>query len=433
MNKITSFIEKHIAPMANKIVTQRHIRAIQNVFLSLIPFMTVGSFALIIIEPAADYAAMDPGLLRSFFYGWHRLANAVGYPLETIFSSAMGMLSLYVVIGTAHNLAKSYKLESFIPASLSLASFLIFSAFNLDLDFSPAYFDGTGLFAAIFVGIIVTEIYNYLIKNDIGKIEIGGEGVPDALKSSFSSFVPVTIILLISGFGSYLFLKLFNAQLPAIIGVVIEPLIKLVDNVWGVAILSIVVMVLWWFGIHDTVITGPLTPFFTSNLVNNATAFASGTSIYLLPYVVTEPFWFTFMAIGGSGATLGLGILALRSRSKHIRMVGKLAIVPSIFNINEPLIFGLPIMFNPTLFIPFVGVMTLNGVISFLLMQWGVIGKTFVNPSWNMFSPIGALISTADIKALILVCGLIIIDVLIYLPFFKVYERQKLKEESEEI
>jgi len=109
-----------------------------------------------------------------------------------------------------------------------------------------------------------------------------------------------------------------------------------------------------------------------------------------------------------------------------------LAIVPAFFNINEPIIFGLPMMYNPTMMIPFILVMPLNGLITYICMSTGIVARTFANPSWNMFCPIGALISTMDVKALILVLALIVIDVLIYLPFFKVYEKQKIAEEAME-
>ena len=136
------------------------------------------------------------------------------------------------------------------------------------------------------------------------------------------------------------------------------------------------------------------------------------------------------MAIGGSGATLGLAFLADSSKSKQIRTIGRISVIPAIFNINEPLIFGLPLMYNPIMMIPFIIVMPLNGVLTYLAMSSGLVARTFAYASWNMFAPIAALIDTMDVKALLLILVLIVIDILIYLPFFKVYEKQKLKEES---
>jgi cellobiose PTS system EIIC component len=225
-------------------------------------------------------------------------------------------------------------------------------------------------------------------------------------------------------------LSITGNGLPVLMTTIMTPIVSMVDNVWGVLILALVVMLFWWFGIHDSVITSALDPFFYSNLGANASAFAAGTAAVALPYVVTTPFWWNFMAIGGSGATLGLAVLALTSKSKQIKTIGKIAIIPSLFNINEPLIFGLPLMYNPIMMIPFILVMPLNGVITYMAMSTGLVARTFAYASWNMFCPIAALIDTMDIKALILILLLIAIDMIIYLPFFKVYERQKIKEES---
>ena len=138
------------------------------------------------------------------------------------------------------------------------------------------------------------------------------------------------------------------------------------------------------------------------------------------------------MILGGAGATIGLNILMLRSRSKQLKTLGRLAIVPSIFNINEPLIFGTPIVLNPTLAIPFILAQTVNGVLTYLIMYVDIIGKTFTYVPWTTPAPIGAAISTMDFKALIWVLLLIIVDLLIWFPFFKSYEKQLILEEKEE-
>ena len=226
-------------------------------------------------------------------------------------------------------------------------------------------------------------------------------------------------------------MSITGAPLPELMTILMSPLLGLVDSIGGIIFLAVLVMILWWFGIHDSVITGPLDVFLMSNYSANMAAFAAGTAAVSLPYIVNEPFWWTFMTIGGSGATLGLAVLAATSKSKQIRTVGRLGLIPAIFNINEPLIFGLPIMYNPTLLIPFVVAMPLNGVITYICMATGIVSKSFAYGGWNMPAPIDALIATLDVKAFILAIALIIIDALVYLPFFKVYEKQKLAEETD--
>lgn len=432
MDKFSSIIEKHVAPVANKVARQRYIQALQSTFLSLIPFMTIGSFALIIISPAADYKAMDAGMLRTFFQGWQSLADFTTVPLGLIYNISMGCMSLYVTAGLGLFLSKHYKLNNFITVLLTMISFLIMSTVTKDGSISVQYFDGKGLFTSILVSIITVELYRVMTNKRFGRIELSGGGVPPALTDSLAALAPAAVILLLMGVLSAVTLNLTGDAFPGVMTLIMTPLVGMIDSVWGVLILAVIVMLLWWFGIHDTVITGPLTPFLVTNFTANSAAYAAGTAAVSLPYILTEPFWWTFMAIGGSGATLGLAFLALRSKSKQIRTVGKLCIIPSLFNINEPLIFGLPLMYNPVMMFPFIFTMALNGVVTYLAMDFHIIGRTFADPSWNMFAPIGAILSTMDVKALVLVIGLIIIDVLIYLPFFKIYEKQKLEEEENE-
>ena len=431
MNKLSAMIERYVAPMANKLARQKYVQAIQSTFLTMIPFLTVGSFALILISPAMDFHEMDPGIMRTFMEGWQWFADFAYGPLNAINYATMSCLALYLAFGMGFFLSKHHGMKGYLPTVLCGISFIVVNAIAPDGSFTTDYLGGTGLFGSMITAGIAFELYRFLYDHKVGRIELQGGNVPPALTESFASLVPVVIVLAVMGLMSTAVITFAGVPFPGLIGALLEPVVSMIDNVFGVMILSLLVMVLWWFGIHDSVITGPLTPFLYHNLSVNMTAYAAGTAAIALPYVLTEPFWWTFMAIGGSGATFGLALLLLRSKSKHLKTVGKLGIIPVFFNINEPIIFGMPLMLNPTMMFPFVFAMTANGVISYLLMDIGLVARTFVYPSWNMFCPIGALLATLDIKAVLLVIGLIIMDMIIYYPFLKVYEKQKLQEEAE--
>lgn len=432
MDKFINFIESKIAPMANKISRQKYVQAVVNSFLTLIPFFTIGSFALILIEPPVDYTTLEPGFMQSFFRGWASLATVTGPFLGYVFNVTMGLIALWLAVGIGFFLSKEYKMNTLLPIVVTTASFIIAATMNAEGTFSMDYFGGTGLFTCILIGLLSFELYRFLVNKKIGYISMEGMGVPPALSDSLGNLAPVAIVLLVVSLISYVVLLLTGSGIPDLMTIIMTPIVTAVDSVWGVLILSLLVMVLWWFGIHDTVITGPMTAFLAANFMANASAYAAGTAGTELPYILTEPFWWTFMAIGGSGATMGLAILCNFSKSKQIKTIGKLAVVPALFNINEPIIFGLPMMYNPTMLIPFIFVMPMNGLITYFCMNAGIVGRTFANPSWNMFCPVGALISTMDVKALILVLFLIVLDTVIYFPFFKVYEKQKLAEEAME-
>lgn len=430
MHKISQFIENKVAPVANKLSSQKYLKALQNTFLALIPFFTLGSFALVLTSPPMDYTTMNDGILKLIMQLWQQFADFSGPVLNYVFNITMPLMALYVAIGLSYNLCKHYKMNTIMPILITTATFVISASMNTEGSLSFKYFDATGLFTSIFMTIVSFELYRFLVDKKVGKINLSGSGVPPALVDSIGNLVPVLIVLMLCSIFNNIILSVGKINLPELISMIMSPMVYAVDNVWGVIILAIIVMLFWWFGIHDSVITSALDPFFYSNLGANANAFAAGTAAVSLPYIVTTPFWWNFMAIGGSGATLGVAFLALISKSKQIKTIGKLSFIPSLFNINEPLIFGLPLMYNPIMMIPFVIVMPLNGLITYLAMSTGLVAKTFAYASWNMFSPIAALIDTMDIKAVILVVLLIIIDILIYLPFFKVYEKQKLEEEK---
>ena len=159
----------------------------------------------------------------------------------------------------------------------------------------------------------------------------------------------------------------------------------------------------------------------------NITAFTAGEPVV---HFFTQPFWSYVITLGGGGATLGLCILLLRSKSKELKTLGKLSIGPAIFNINEPIIFGLPMVLNPLMMIPFIFVPVVNSIIAYGCMAFNIVGKGIIETPWTTPAPLGAALGCMDIKAGILVIGLILLDICLYYPFFKLMEKQKLDEEN---
>lgn len=432
MKKMSEFIEQKVAPIAGRMAGNKYLQALQNTFLAMVPFFTLGSFALVITSPPMDYTTMKPGILCSIFEGWAKLSEITGPVLNPIFMITMPLMALYVAVGIGYFLAKHHKMPTVLPVLMTVGSFFITAGIDAKGNFITNYFDATGLFTALIVSIASFEFYRFLVEKKFGHINLEGIGVPAALSDSLGNLIPVVTVFITIALVNHLLVMLIGNPLPVLITMLMTPLVTMVDNVWGIILLAVIVMIFWWFGIHDSVITSALDPFFYNNLGANAAALAAGTAAVALPHIVTSPFWWHFMTIGGSGATFGLAILAVTSKSKQIRTIGKLSIIPSFFNINEPLIFGLPLMYNPVLMIPFVFVMPLNGLITYFAMNMGLVSKTFAYAGWNVWSPIAALIDTLDFRAVILVFILIAIDILVYLPFFKVFEKQKLVEEKTE-
>lgn len=431
MGKFAEKIEQYLLPVASKISNQKYVKTLQNAFIGVIPFMTVGSFALIITEPPMDYTEMEAGIGRSIMQGWSLLAGVTGPVLGYVYLVAMTLLAVFASIGIGFYLGRHYDMDkTVLPIFVTLGSFIIAACLNGEGELSFGHFDGTGLFTSILISILAFELYRFLINKKVGYISLEGMGVPPALSDSISHLFPVAITLIIVAIGSFIIYQITGAGVPELVTTIMTPIVRGIDTPIGIILLGLVVMVFWFFGIHDTVITGTTDVILTANLTANAAAYAAGTAAVALPFVATYSFYWVFMVIGGSGATFGLCLLCLTSKSKQIKTIGKLAIVPAFFNINEPLIFGLPLMYNPIMAIPFILVMPLNGLITYICMSTGLVAKTMASAGWNMFAPIAAFLTTMDVKAIILVVVLIAVDVAIYLPFFKVFEKQKLQEEA---
>lgn len=428
--KMMNWIEKSILPIANKIQRNRYLQAIQSAFMTLMPIMLVGSIVIILTRPLMDYTQMnvsDTGYY--FFRDWQLLLDNYGGSLLLLRSMTLYSISLWVSFTISYFLARHYKMSQIITPMLTLLMFFILCTTKTpDGGLSNDFWGGEGLFAAILVGVGVTEFYRFLTEHNIGVIKMP-DMVPPALKNSFGSLFPVIIVT----FTCTLFATFFTYGLGVIFPQAIlncfHPFVMVIDNVFGLAISSVATQVVWWFGIHNTAITSMLEPLMMSNYASNAAAYASGIAASDLPHIWTESMWWNFMVIGGSGATLSVAFILLRSKSQQMRTVGKIAIVPAFFNINEPIIFGLPIVLNPLFFIPWLSAQTLNGVIAFLCMQFNLVNKTFVYPGWNIPAPFAQFLATMDVRAIIMTIGLILLDAVIYYPFLKVYEKQKIAEE----
>lgn len=208
----------------------------------------------------------------------------------------------------------------------------------------------------------------------------------------------------------------------------LAPAMTGLDSLIGICLITFLAQLFWFFGLHGASITQFVRlPFMSAYIIANATAFQNGEP---LQYYFTQPFWSYIIAIGGGGSTLALAILMLKAKSVQMKQLGKLSIVPSLFNINEPLIFGTPLVLNPIMMIPFLFVPVINAISGYVFMYFGWIGKGFVETPWTTPAPVGAALGTMDIRAGLFVLGLIVLDMVLYYPFFKVLDQQSLITEN---
>ena len=449
VNKFEQFLDSKLIPLGNKVSQQRHLKAIRDGMVAATPLALLGGMTLIVTSPPVDLNTMQPtNFIFKFLIAWKEWAVEYGMQIELLQRASMGMMALFICMAIAHSLAKSYKLDSMGSMIISAVCFLIASApsdlgvmaskitptmtgeevlANQSVLMPTGFLGAEGIFTAILLAIITTEVTRFLKEKNI-MIKMP-DAVPAAVKASFASIIPLIVNAVGVFLLSLLAQKLSEGLLiPELIKAALQPLVVAVDSPFGIILISVVTQVLWLVGLHgSSIVSGVVGAFELGNLTANAELVTQG----LVPeFIYTEPFRAFFMILGGAGATIALNILMLRSKAKQLKTLGRLAIVPSMFNINEPLIFGTPQVLNPTLAIPFILAQTVNGLLTYLVMSMDIIGKTFTYVPWTTPAPLGAALSTMDVKAFVWILLLIVVDLVIWYPFFKSYEKQLVLEEK---
>jgi cellobiose PTS system EIIC component len=424
-NKFFQFLEETLTPIAGKLAVQRHVCAVRDGFIGAMPFMIVGSFLLVFAFPP-----FSPDTTFAFGQWWVGLSKTYFDEIMTPFNMSMGVMSCYIVTCIAYNLAQTYKLDVLPTAMLALMTFLLVAAPMEGGKMSASFLGGTGIFTTIIVGLYVPELTRFLKKHNIG-IKLP-ESVPDKIRQSFNLLIPaITVILTI--YPLNLFLKSsVGMLLPEAIMALFQPLVSASDTLPAILLATLIAHVLWFAGIHGaSIVGGIMAPFYLYNLGINQEALAAGEA---LPHIFIEAFWSFFIVLGGSGATFAVVLLYLRSKSGHLKTIGRLGVVPAVFNINEPVIFGTPFVMNPVMFVPFVLAPMVNATIAYTAASMDLIGRVISLVPWTAPAPIGAAWGAGwQMNNAILVFVLIAIDMLIYFPFFKVYEKQLMAQEEEEL
>ncbi|PFL13074.1 PTS lactose transporter subunit IIC [Bacillus cereus] len=418
MNKFVTFLDKNLSGPMARLSEQRHLQAIRDGVISALPFIIVGSFFLIVAFP--------PLPKDSFISVW-ALKNQISILIP--YRLTMFIMSLYIAFGIGYNLAKSYKLDALSGAQLAVCSLL--------LTLTPELIDkkgfmlpmtnlgGHGLFVTMIVSILSVEILRFCKKKNV-TIKMP-EQVPPSVARSFEALIPAAFVIIIMS----LITVVFKVDVHYVVDKLAAPLVKAGDSYFGVIIPVFLITFFWSFGIHGVSVVGTVArPLWDVYLGKNGEAVASGASHF--PFIAPEPFYQWFIWIGGSGATLGLVLaMIVFGRSKYSKALSRSCIVPGIFNINEPVIFGLPIVLNPILIIPFVITPLVTATIAYAATAMGFVTPTHIMPPWTLPAPIGAYLATGgDWRAVVLVLINIAISFLIYLPFFKMYDKNMLEIEK---
>lgn len=408
MGGFTKFMEKYIIPVLTKIGEEKHLQGIRNGIILTIPFTIAGSIFLII-------SALP-------FPGWDELIQPYWAMLRVPVNVTFGAISLIAAVGIGYNLAKNYKLDTIMGAVMSLIGFLILQL-TPEYTLSTSLFGAEGLFTAIIIAVFVVEVQKFFVKKDL--IIKLPENVPPAIANSFAALVPVIFSLSLLWFVRVI----LQFDLSAFINTIFRPAVFALNTLPGTLVYTLLVCLLWTVGIHgDSVMYAVGMPIFMQYLAANTNAFMAGEAI---PYITAYGFRELFMNVGGTGATIALVILMLRSKDRGYKALGRISLVPGIFEINEPITFGFPIVLNPLMMIPFIVTPLILATGTYALMAFNWIGRPVASIPWTMPPIIGPyLVTGGDWRAAVWSAVSIIIAVAIYLPFFKAAEARRLSEDA---
>ena len=420
LEKITNFLEEKVSGPMVKLSEQRHLQAVRDGIIATLPLIIVGSFFLIIAFPPIPQT-----------WGIYQFLSSNAAQILLPYRMTMYIMTLYACFGIGSSLSRSYKLDSLTGGILATMAFLLTIipqvAEGIGFAMPMASLGGGGMFVGIVVSIFAVEAYRLCMKSKF-KITMP-EQVPSSVARSFEALTPTAVIILIIGSITYF----AGFDWHGFVAKIMAPFVTAADSLPSVLVLVFLITLFWSFGIHGVSIIGTLArPLWLVLLEENSTAFAAGTEV---ANIAAEPFFQWFIWIGGSGCTIGLAILlAFRSKSAYGRALGKASVVPAIFNINEPLIFGAPIVLNPTLIIPFVITPMVCAVVAWFATSLGLVNEVVVNAPWTLPGPIGAYLATGgDWRAFVLSIILIVISLVIYYPFVNMYDKQQLALEKEDV
>ncbi|MGX7352193.1 PTS sugar transporter subunit IIC [Enterococcus canis] len=415
MGKVNTWIERIILPFASKLSTNRFMAAIRDAFVLTFPIGMAASIVAMI-----NSLILDPyGLIAQLLFLPKFFPNLVeGQKVfANISNGTLSIMSIFIVFLVAENLAKVHKADSTTVGITAISSFMIIYPVPQMLEngsfLSTEFLGAKGLFVAMIIGSVVGEFLPRLANTRRLQIRMP-EQVPPAVSRSFSSLLPVLIVILTSSIVSFVgFLITQNGFNQLVYDWIQTPLRNIGANMGGVLLITVLLSVFWIFGEYELL---------------NGEFLLNGGALKDVPYAPTyTQLTGVYAYMGGAGVTLGLLIaILLVSKRGDYREVAKLSLVPGIFNINEPVIFGLPIVLNPILGIPFVLAPVVSVVIAYFatnVFHWVV--PAAIGVAWTIPGPLGSFLATGgSIPGLILGFVCLASSVLVYLPFVKIADRQ---------
>ena len=409
MNQATSFLNKRVVPALTALSENTYLSAIRAGMVSVVPLTIIGGlFMVVSYFPVA---------------GWDKIVAPYLPLLQIPVTATFGVLAVFACFAIGYDLGKRLKQEAVVSAAMATMIFLMISLKREDQTFSMDALGSKGLFTAILVALITVRVQKFFTdKNAVIKLPAN---VPPIVYESFLSLTPLFFLVVVF----WIIRFVLGVDINDVVQTIFKPLMFALNTLPGILVFACVVTLLWSVGINgDSAMDAFVAPIFLQYLTANVEATTQGLP---LPYITASGFFSTFVNVGGTGATLGLALIMLNSKEPGFRKISRVSLPTQIFQINEPIFFGFPIVLNPIFMIPYVLNALILTTLSYLLMHWNMIHKPFVNIPWTTPPIIGHyLISGGDWRAAVWGVISIGIAMLVYWPFAKAAERQRLKAEA---
>ena len=409
MKDATGFLNQHVVPPLTALSENTYLSAIRAGMVAVVPLTIIGGlFMVVSYLPVA---------------GWDKMVEPYLPLLQVPVTATFGLLAVFVCFAIGYDLGKRLKQEAIVSASMATLVFLMLQFEMKEQTLSMKGLGSAGLFTAILIALGSVCVQKFFTdRNLVIKLPAS---VPPIVYESFLSLVPMGFLVLVF----WLIRFVLGIDLNQLVQTAFTPLVFALNTLPGILGYAFLVTLLWSVGINgDNAMDAIVAPIFLQFLAANVEATAQGQP---LPYVTALGFFTSFVNVGGTGATIALALIMWNSKEPGFRKVSRISLPTQIFQINEPIFFGFPIVLNPIFMVPYI----LNALIltasSYLLMDWGVIHKPFVNVPWTTPPIIGHyLVTGGDWKAAVWGVVSIGIAMLVYYPFAKAAERQRLNAEA---
>lgn len=409
MNKFMTWLAQSFAPKCKKVFENPWIDAVASTMKKVLPFILTGS----VIS----------------FYNVFRSYLAFLPDLSVIFNYTFGFLAIYITFLVTHEAMLKLKHEQYqVYASLTAIGLYFILCQSMTTEEGMFQVVGerigaSGIMMGLVTGLLTSVVFHFYAKL---KVLSGNDSLPDFVIEWINNIIPIGLTL---GIGMVL-ATILQLDIYQYILAIFMPLQNIAQTLPGLILICLIQAMLYSMGISAWIFNAVTTPIFMMAISENITAVANGMAAMNITTSETV-FTAALITMGGVGATLPLNVLMLRSKSSKMKTIGRICIAPSLFNINEPLMFGAPVVFNPLLMLP----VWINNIVGPVVVWFSMRAGLLNIPSkmiqvGQIPAPFSSVMITEDLRAVVVYIVLFVLYLLVWYPFYKVYEKQCVTEEA---